>query len=195
MKLLFDFFPILLFFIAYKFFDIYVATAVAIAAGFAQSALYWAKHRRFEKMHLITLAILVVFGGATLILQDEMFIKWKPSVLNWLFGAVFLGSHFIGKKTIVERMMGGNVSLPGPVWTRLNLSWGIFFMLLGFINLYVVYNFDTDTWVNFKLFGMLGLTIAFVIAQSFYLMRHVDHSPDNTPAPVTESTEREEGKS
>lgn len=194
MKLLFDFFPIVLFFIAYKVFDIYVATAVAIAAGFVQSGLFWAKHRRFEKMHIITLAILVVFGGATLILQDEMFIKWKPSVLNWLFGAVFIGSQFIGTKTIVERMMGSNVSLPGPIWTRLNMSWGIFFMALGFINLYVVYNFDTDTWVNFKLFGMLGLTIAFVIAQSAYLMRHVEHTPDTTAAASIESAEDKKGK-
>lgn len=193
MKLLFDFFPILLFFIAYKVFDIYIATAVAIAAGFLQSGLYWAKHRRFEKMHIITLLLLVVFGGATLILQDEMFIKWKPSVLNWLFGAVFIGSQFIGKKTIVERMMGGNVTLPAPVWTRLNLSWGIFFIALGFINLYVVYHFDTDTWVNFKLFGMLGLTIAFVIAQSIYLMRHVNHSAESAPAASTSSSDNNEG--
>lgn len=177
MKLLFDFFPILLFFIAYKMYDIYVATAVAIAAAFVQVGLFWIQHRRVEKTHLVTLALLVVFGGLTLVLQDETFIKWKPSVINWLFGMVFLGSQFIGKKSIVERMMGANLALSAPVWTRLNLSWAVFFLALGFANLYVVYNFDTDTWVNFKLFGMMGLTIAFIIGQAIYLSRYMREEP------------------
>jgi len=180
MKFLFDFFPILLFFIAYKLYGIYVATVVAIVAAFAQLGLFWAKHRRFEKMHLVTLALIVVFGGATLILHDEMFIKWKPSVLNWLFGIVFIGSQFIGEKTLVERMMGANVTLPAAVWNKLNISWGLFFLALGFINLYVVYTFDTNTWVNFKMFGMLGLTLVFVLAQSVYLMRHMNTRPGNS---------------
>ena len=173
MKLLFDFFPILLFFIAYKMAGIYTATTVAIVAGFAQVGLFWLRHRRVEKMHMITLALLVVFGGLTLVLQDETFIKWKPSVINWLFGMVFLGSQFIGKKCIVERMMGANLALSSAIWNRLNLSWSLFFLALGFANLYVVYNFDTDTWVDFKLFGMMGLTIAFIIGQAIYLSRHM----------------------
>lgn len=177
MKLLFDFFPILLFFIAYKMYDIYVATAVAIAAAFVQVGLFWVQHRRLEKTHLVTLALLVVFGGLTLVLQDETFIKWKPSVINWLFGVVFLGSQFIGKKNIVERMMGANLVLSTTIWSRLNLSWALFFVALGFANLFVVYNFDTDTWVNFKLFGMMGLTIAFIIGQAVYLSRHVQETP------------------
>jgi intracellular septation protein len=176
MKLLFDFFPILLFFVAYKMYDIYVATAVAIVAAFVQVGAYWLQHRRVEKTHVITLTLLVVFGGLTLILQDETFIKWKPSVINWLFGIVFLGSQFIGKKSIVERMMGANLALSAPIWNRLNTSWAVFFLALGFANLYVVYNFDTDTWVNFKLFGMMGLTIAFIIAQAIYLSRHVQET-------------------
>lgn len=174
MKFLFDFFPILLFFVAYKVYGIYVATAVAIAASFIQVGLFWLKHRRFENMHLVTLVLIAVLGGATLYLQDEAFIKWKPTIVNWLFGVVFLGSRFIGQKTLAERMMGAAVSLPELVWRRLNLSWGIFFVVLGFVNLYVVYNFDTDIWVNFKLFGMMGLTLAFVIAQAFYLARHIE---------------------
>jgi len=178
MKLLFDFFPILLFFIAYKTSGIYIATAVAIIAAFLQVGLYWSKHRRFENMHLITLALLVVFGGATLILQDEMFIKWKPTVLNWLFALAFLGSHFIGKQTLVQRMLGKTVVLPSNIWLWLNFSWIMFFFVLGVINLYIVYNFDTNTWVNFKLFGMLGLTILFVIVQSLYIARFTE--PDNT---------------
>lgn len=173
MKLLFDFFPILLFFIAYKIYGIYTATVVAIVAAFVQVAWFWLQHRRFETMHLVTLGLIVVLGGATLILQDEMFIKWKPTVVNWLFAVVFAGSHFIGNKTIIERMMGGNIALPQPIWARLNASWTMFFLVLGVTNLYVLYNFDTDTWVNFKLFGMLGLTLVFVVLQAVYLGRHI----------------------
>ena len=171
MKLLFDFFPILLFFVAFKLYGIYTATAVAIAASVLQVGGYWLKHRKFEKMHVITMAIIVVFGGATLLLEDEIFIKWKPTVLNWLFAVVFMGSQFIGKKTIVERMMGANIQLQASAWKTLNLSWVGFFITLGLINLYVLYNYDTDTWVNFKLFGMMGLTLIFIIIQTFFLMR------------------------
>jgi len=173
MKILFDFLPIVVFFIAYKMFDIYVATAVAIAASVVQVGFTWWTTRKLEKMQLATLAIIVFFGGATLLLEDEMFIKWKPTAVNWLFGIAFLVSQFVGKKTLVEHAMGANIHLPPSIWIRLNMSWVVFFMSLGFANLYVMYNFDTDTWVNFKLFGMLGLTVAFVVAQGLYLGRHI----------------------
>ena len=172
MKLLYDFFPVLLFFIAYKLYDIYVATAVIIVASACQVGWTWFRHRRVERMPLITLALLVLLGGATLILQDEMFVKWKPTVVNWLFGLVFLGSQYIGDKTIIERMLGQAMELPSTVWVRLNLIWTAFFVVMGILNLAVAFNFDTDTWVNFKLFGMLGLTLIFVIAQGFYLARY-----------------------
>jgi intracellular septation protein len=178
MKLLFDFFPVLLFFITYKFVDIYAATAVAIAASFLQVGISWVKTRKIEAMHVITLVIIVVFGGATLYLQDELFIKWKPTVINWLFGIAFLASQVFGERTIIERMMGTNLTLPQAVWRRMNLSWALFFILLGGVNLFVLYTFDTDTWVNFKLFGMLGLTFVFVLAQSFYLSRYI---PETNP--------------
>lgn len=180
MKFLFDFFPVLLFFIAFKLTDdnIYIATAVAIVATIVQAALYWMKHRRLEKMHLITLALLVVFGGATLLLHDEVYIKWKPTVLNWLFGLVFIASHFIGERPVAQRLMARAVSLPQAVWYRLNLAWAVFFIAVGFINLYVVYNFDTDTWVNFKLFGIIGLTLVFILAQSLYIGRHIKPDAD-----------------
>lgn len=182
-KLLLDFFPVLLFFIVYKSYDdptegIIAATAVAIIASIVQVAYTRFKYGRVENMHLITLALIVVLGGATILLRDEMFIKWKPSVVNWLFAAVFLGSQFIGSKNIVRRMMDKAVTLEDVIWTRLNLAWAGFFVFAGLLNVYVVYNYDTDTWVNFKLFGLLGLTIAFVIAQSFYLMRHIKEDPE-----------------
>jgi intracellular septation protein len=178
MKLLFDFFPILLFFAAFKLYDIYVATAVAIGAGLLQVGYGWLRHRRLERMHVITALLLVVFGGLTLLLRDEMFIKWKPTILDWLFAAVFAGSRLVGKRTpLVERMLSGTVQVASSVWLRLNLLWVVFFAAMGVLNLLVVYNFDTETWVNFKLFGMLGLTFAFVIAQSFYLARHMENAP------------------
>ena len=173
MKLLFDFFPIILFFGAYKLYDFKVATAVAIVASVVQTLVYWLMYRRVEKMHLVSMVLIVVLGGATLLLENELIFKWKPTIVNWLFALVFLGSQFIGNKTIVERMMSANIQLAPPIWTRLNLSWVSFFAIIGVVNLYVAYNFDTDTWVDFKMYGMMGLTIAFVIAQGFYLTRHV----------------------
>ena len=185
MKLLFDLFPILLFFAAYKLSggDIFIATAVAIAAGVVQLAVQWLRHRRLENMHLITLGLLIVFGGATLLFQDEMFIKWKPTVVNWLFALVFLGSHCIGKRTVMQRMLGGSIELPPAVWTRLNMAWGSFFLAVGAINLWVVYNFSTEIWVNFKLFGILGLTGAFVVGQSFYILRHLKRDEETGEKP------------
>lgn len=177
MKFLFDFFPILLFFTAYKFAGIYVATTVAIAASISQVTYSWFKHHRVETMQWITLGLIIVFGGATLYLKDEMFIKWKPTVLNWMFAAAFLGSQFIGKKNLAERMLATSISLPHHVWMRVNFSWIAFFVLLGCANLYVIYNFDTDTWVNFKLFGMMGLTVAFVLLQAVFLSRYIKAEP------------------
>lgn len=173
MKILFDFFPILLFFIGFKLYDIYVATMVAIVATAVQVGVVWFRTRKVEPTHLITLALIVVFGGATIYFKDELFIKWKPTVVNWLFGFAFLLSQWFGDRTLVERMMGASVQLPSTIWRRLNLLWTLFFITLGFANLFVVYTFDTETWVNFKLFGLLGLTVLFAIGQSIYLSRYI----------------------
>ncbi len=173
MKFLFDFFPILLFFAAYKMYDIYVATAVAIGAAAVQTLLFWIKHRRFEKMHLATFALLAVFGGLTLLLRDPVFIKWKPTVINWLFAAAFIGSHWIGAKPLVQRMMEHAVQVPPPIWLRLSWMWIAFFVSVGFINLYVAFTYSENTWVNFKLFGIMGLTFVFVILQALYLGRYI----------------------
>jgi intracellular septation protein len=177
MKFLFDLFPVVLFFIAYKTYDIYVATAVLIIACFVQTVGHWAIHRRFEKSHLITLVLVSLFGGATLLLQDEMFIKWKPSVINWLFGVAFIGSQFIGKQPFIQRMLSSQLELPQAIWRNLNSAWALFFITLGFINLYVVYNYDTDTWVDFKLFGLMGLTLGFMLLQGLYLARYIKEIP------------------
>jgi intracellular septation protein len=179
MNQLAEFFPIVLFFIAYKAYDIYIATAVVMVATVLQVGYAWFRHRKVSSMQWITLGLIVVMGGATLYLQDEQFIKWKLSIIEWLFGGAFIGSHFIGEKTFVERMMSANLTLPKPIWKRLNLLWGGFFTSVGFINLYVLFNFSTDQWVSFKTFGVPGLMAVFIVAQMFFLYKHV---PDTEEA-------------
>ena len=178
MKFLFDFFPIALFFITFKFYDdpqegVLAATAVAIIASALQVFFFWLKNKRVEKMHVITLVLITVLGGATLILKDPVFIKWKPTAVNWMFAIAFLGSQFIGKQPFVKRMMAHAVDLPTPVWTKLNVAWVLFFTAMGFANLYVAFNYDLTTWVDFKTYGMLGLTVVFVILQAIYLAKHM----------------------
>ncbi len=182
MKLLFDLFPVVLFFIAFKMYDIYVATAVIIVATILQVGYVYLKHKRVEKMHIITLALILVLGGLTLILQDETFIKWKPSIVNWGFALVFLGSHYIGDRPIIERMMSQAISLPKPIWFRLSWLWILFFIISGLVNLYVAFNYDTDTWVNFKLFGLMGMTIVFIIIQGIYISRYIQESDSEAEA-------------
>jgi intracellular septation protein len=197
MKLLIDFLPIVIFFIVYKFAPecidaispllnteqiqqltdmptIVLATAVLIPATILQIVYTRITTGKVETMHLVTLALVVIMGGATVILQDKTFIQWKPTVVNWLFAIAFFGSRFIGDKTILERMMGKNLQLPTQAWHKLNYAWIGFFTLSGIANLYVAYNFSEDTWVDFKLFGLLGLTMLFIIAQSFYLYRFMN---------------------
>lgn len=173
MKLLFDLFPLLLFFGAYKFADLYVATGVAMAASVLQILWLVARRKKIEPMHWINLTIIVVFGGATLFLHNELFIKWKPTVLYWLFAVVLLGGQFIAKKNLMRSMLGAQIQLPDAVWNRLNTAWALFFAVVGCVNLYVAYNWPTETWVTFKVFGIFGLLLAFVIIQSIYLGRHM----------------------
>lgn len=177
MKFLFDFFPVLFFFIAYKLYDIYVATSVLIVACLIQTLGHRIIHRKFEKSHVITLVLVSLFGGATLLLQNEMFIKWKPSVINWLFAIAFIGSRFIGGQTLIERMLGQQLELPKRIWLNLNSAWTLFFIALGCLNLYVVYNYSTDIWVDFKMFGLMGLTLLFMLLQGIYLARHIKEIP------------------
>lgn len=173
MKFLTDLLPVILFFVAYKLSDIYVATSVAIAVAALQVAWNHVRHGRVENMQWITLGLLFVFGGLTIALRDPTFIKWKPTVVNWLFALAFLGSGLFLKRNLLQRMMDHAIELPEIIWSRLNSAWVVFFILSGIVNLLVAYNFSEEIWVNFKLFGLLGLTILFVVAQGFYLTRHL----------------------
>lgn len=181
MKFLYDYFPLILFFVVFKTYDIYTATAVAIAASFFQVGYFWIRHRRFENMHLVTLGVITVFGGLTLILQDDTFIKWKPTIAYWVLAIVFIGSQFIGKKTLLQRMLGKQIVMPKRIWVQQNIMWAIFFIVLGGLNIYVAFYYALDqdpetrinTWVNFKLFGTLGLTLVFIVVQALFMAKHI----------------------
>lgn len=173
MKFLFDIFPVVLFFAAFKFFGIYTATTVAIIATALQIGWVWLKHRKVENMQWISLALIVVFGGATLLLRDETFIKWKPTVLYLLFAVTLLVSEFAFHKNLIKSMMEKQVSVPESVWKKLLFGWTGFFAVMSVLNLYVAYNYSTDTWVSFKLFGGIGLMIVFVLGQAILLAPHM----------------------
>lgn len=178
MNQLFEFIPILLFFIAYKLYDIYVATGVIIVTTFMHVLYCKITHKPVGAMQWITLALVLVMGSATIYLHDEQFIKWKLSIVEWLFGLVFLGSHFVGQKTIIERMLGSSLTLPAIIWKRLNLMWSCFFISVGFINLYVMYHYNTDDWVTFKTFGVPGLMLLFIILQMILIYKHIPETKD-----------------
>jgi len=205
MKALFDFVPVLFFFLTFKFYDslpnsvidtvnqlpfihltagnskdaIFMATLVIILATILQNILHWLVYRRLEKMHVISLVILLIFGTLTVILKNPDYIAWKVTIFNWIFASVILGSFFIGEKPLIERMMSHAISVPKQIWKNLNLSWGIFFIIVGALNL-VVYEIyakqqgNLDAWVNFKMFGILGLTIVFMIAQGIYISKYAE---------------------
>ncbi len=198
MKFLFDLLPVILFFGAYKLAGanpeashalavqwlgggiaitqapILIATAVAIVATFGQIALVWTRHRKVDTMLWVSLAIIVVFGGATLFFHNPTFIKWKPTALYWMFGGVLLGSALLLRRNLIRKMLEAQIQLPDEVWSRLNLAWAGFFIAMGLLNLYVAYSFSEEAWVNFKLFGGMGLMLAFVLGQGFYLSRYLE---------------------
>jgi intracellular septation protein len=197
MKILFDLLPVILFFGAYKIAGghqtaahefasrwlgsgievaqapILIATVVAIAATVGQIVWVWLRHRKVDTMLWVSLAIIVVFGGATLLFHNPTFIKWKPTALYWLFGGTLAVSELVFGRNLIRKMMEAQVRLPDAIWSRLNIAWALFFVAMGILNLYVAYNFSEEAWVNFKLFGGMGLMFVFVLAQGFYLSKHI----------------------
>lgn len=173
MNFLFDLFPVILFFIAYKSAGIYAATGVAIAATCAQIAWVWFKHRKVDTMLWVSFGIVTVFGGMTLLLHDENFIKWKPTVLYWVFAGTLAFSVLCLRKNLIRTLLADKVELPDAAWQLLNRAWIAFFTVMGIVNLAVAFNFSTDVWVNFKLFGGMGLMFVFIIAQGLLLAKHM----------------------
>lgn len=179
MKLFYDVLPIILFFAAYKFYGIYTATAVVIVAVALQVITTLIRKQKPDLMQMITLGMVLVLGGSTLIFKNEMFIKWKPTAVYWILGLAFALSEWFGEKNLVEKMLSKSLTLPNKAWTTLNISWVCFFIIMGFVNLVVAYYFDTDTWVNFKLFGILGFTAVFVLIQGIIVSRHLPKNGNN----------------
>jgi intracellular septation protein len=185
MQLLFDFLPVIAFFVAYKLADIFVATFVIIVATVLQVAIHWLRTRRVNPMHLVSAGLVLVFGGLTLAIRDAAFIMWKPTIVNWLFAAAFFASpwRWFGGQPLVQRLMstsGTPLGLSPAQWRRLNAMWVAFFLVMGAANIVVFRYFDEATWVNFKLFGMLGLTLVFIVAQGFWIAAQARH--DGTAA-------------
>lgn len=186
MKQIIDFIPLILFFVVYKMdprtvtlganeFELggpFSATLVLMVASILVYGSLYLKNRTLEKSHVVTLAAVVLFGGMTLAFHDEAFLKWKAPIVNWIFAVAFLGSQFIGEKTLLERMMGHAMTLPEGIWLKMNISWVIFFILLGAANLFVAFTFH-DIWVDFKVFGSLILTFLFVIGQFMVISKHI----------------------
>lgn len=182
MKFLFDLFPILLFFGAYSYTDdIFFATGVTIAATIAQVAYCWIRHRHVDKMLWISLVLITVMGGLTIIFHNKQFIMWKPTVLYWLFSLVLLGAWHLKQNNLIEKLMGGSMELPRPIWTNVMYAWVLFFLIMGALNIYVFHTFSEALWVKFKVFGTLVLTLVFVVAQSVYLSKHIVPEQDEKP--------------
>lgn len=176
MKFLFDLFPVILFFVAFKFSGIFVATGVAMVATFVQIAWVWFRHRKVDTMLWVSLAIISVFGGMTLIFHDETFIKWKPTVLYWSFALALAGSSLFLNKNLIRALLSEQFDAPDAIWRRLNWSWIAFFVFMGFANLAVAFAFSlsTEVWVNFKLFGGMGLMFVFAIVQALLLSKYIE---------------------
>ncbi len=180
MKILIDFFPILLFFGAYKIYDIYVGTAVLMAATVLQMALIYGIDRKLQMMHKITLALVLIFGSLTLVLHDDRFIKWKPTVL---YAAMALGlaiAVWVSKKNFLKLLLGSQMALPEPVWMRLNVIWVVYCAFMALINAYVAAYYSTEAWVNFKLWGY-AFPLIFIVGQGFYISRYLVNDESNTP--------------
>lgn len=171
MQLLFDFLPLIAFYAGYKLSgdNIFVATGVLIVAVIVQTGVQWLRHRKVSSMALVSAGLVLIFGALTLVIHDKLFIQWKFSIVNWLFSSAFLASHLIGERPLIQRIMGENVTLPRAQWLRLSWAWIVYFLVMGALNLYVAYNFAESVWVNFKLYGTIGLTLLFALAQGFWL--------------------------
>lgn len=176
MKLLIDFFPLLLFFGAYKLHDIYVATAVLMAATVLQMVLIYVIDRKLQTMHKITLLLILVFGTLTLVLQDERFIKWKPTVLYAAMGLALALALWIWRKNFLQILLGSQLELPEGVWLRLNLAWIVYAFFMAALNAYVAAFYSTEDWVNFKLWGYV-FPLVFIIGQGVYIARHLKSDP------------------
>ncbi len=173
MKQFLDFLPLIVFFAFYKLYDIYVASGALIVATALALVFTWVKYRKVEKMTLITFLMVLVFGTLTLVFHNDLFIKWKVTVIYALFALALLISQCVLKKPLVQRMLGKELTLPDKVWSNLNLAWAVFFLACGLANIYVAFWLPQSVWVNFKVFGLTVLTLVFTLLSGIYIYRHM----------------------
>lgn len=175
MQLLYEILPVFLFFLAFKFYDIYVATVVGIVATTLQVVATRAVSGVWDRKQVITMAIFILFGGMTLYFHDPIFVKWKPTIVFWIFAIAILFTQVFTKKTMMQRMMEGAIqqsgTVPSQVWRKINIMWALFFAVMGSVNLYVAYYFSNDVWVNFKFYGITAALLLVSIVQALYLIR------------------------
>jgi intracellular septation protein len=188
MQLLIEFLPILSFFIAYKFSDVFVATAVMLVVLLAVVAWQWFKHRKVGPMLLVSAGIGLIFGGLTLWLHDQTFVQWKPTVVYWLLALMLVGGRFFSDKPIIQRLLDATLPLSADAWRTLNSIWAIGFTIIGAINLYVVYHFSLNAWVNFKAYGLTALTLVFALLQGFWLANKLPQDADQSPEKPSENS-------
>lgn len=177
MQALLDFFPIIFFGLFYFWHGIYAATAAAMVTSAIQVAIHWLRFKKIDKIQGTTCLLILVLGAATLVLHNSIFIKWKPSVIYWLFAIVLLVSHLMSPQPLLQKLLHQKIKLNSVIWKRLNIIWASFFTLMGCLNIYVAYAYSTKAWVYFKVFGTLGLTVLFIFGQALYLAKHIE--PDD----------------
>lgn len=173
MKQLLDFLPLIVFFVFYKLYDIFVASGALIVATAIALVYSWYKFRKLEKMTLVTFVLVAVFGGLTIYFHNSEFIKWKVTIIYTLFAGALLVGQWVMKKPLIQSMLGKEITLPGSVWTRLNLAWAVFFIACGLLNIYVAFWLPESVWMNFKVFGLTALTLIFTLLSGVYMYRHM----------------------
>ena len=174
-KIFFDFFPIIIFFVVYKIYNIYYATAALMISFTIQIIFQLLKNRKVDPMHIVTFIVIILFGGLTLYFHNDKFIQWKVTVINWLFALILMSSQIIFKKNLLKALLSKNMVMKSDKhWSKLNTMWIYYFILLGGLNLYIAYFYSLSAWVNFKTFGLMGITLLFIIIQSIYLYKHID---------------------
>ncbi|WP_409307823.1 septation protein A [Pectobacterium sp. B1J-3] len=180
MKQLLDFLPLVVFFVVYKLYDIYIASGALIAATALALIVTWFVYRKIEKMTLVTFVMVAIFGTLTLVFHNDQFIKWKVTIIYGLFAIALLVSQFIMKKTLIQRMLGKELTLPEAVWGKLNVSWALFFLVCGLVNIYIAFWMPQNVWVNFKVFGLTGFTLLFTLLCGIYIYRHLPGDEKNS---------------
>ncbi|WP_028862210.1 septation protein A [Psychromonas aquimarina] len=189
MKQFFEFIPLIIFFAVYKMVDIYAATASLMLTTGLMLAFNYFKNGRLEKMHIVTFVMVMLFGTLTLVLHDDVFIKWKVTVVYALFSLALLVTQFIFKKPAVKQMLGKELSLPDNIWNNLNLAWAVFFALLGVVNVYIAFSLSMEVWVNFKVFGLLGVTLAFTVLSGVYIYKYLPVPESEKEASANKNSE------